>query len=193
MARRILTVVIAMFVVALGVQTPASAQSNSSTAGSGVPSAKAVPGIAPASVGTDAVYLDPAGRAISNTQASNTPQAEAAAFGCTPESGRDNPHYSSGDVSGHGWWRKGTCTAATATVYNCLYEYYTDNTWRQKACSPSRVLRPYTGSGDRTVARARCANGATVSWRNHVDVDVDGQIDTSEKPYNQANVACTVF
>lgn len=114
-------------------------------------------------------------------------------MGCTPESGRDNPHYSSGDVSGHGWWKKGTCTANTAHVFNCLYEWYTDGTWRQKACSPKKQLRPYTGSGDRTVARATCNSTArTISWRNHVDVDVDGQIETSEQPYNQANVNCVV-
>ncbi|HEX7662510.1 MAG TPA: hypothetical protein VF444_23850 [Pseudonocardiaceae bacterium] len=38
-----------------------------------------------------------------------------------------------------------------------------------------------------------CAStGATISWRNHVDVDVDGEIDTGEQPYNQANVNCVV-
>lgn len=148
---------------------------------------EAVPGIAPAGADRDAVYLDREGRKVS------VPQEKPAAIGCTPESGRDNPHYSSGDVSGHGWWKKGNCTAATAHVYNCLYEFYTDNSWRQKACSPTKQLRPYTGSGDRTVARARCNSTAqTISWRNHVDVDVDGQIDTAEKPMNQANVACVV-
>jgi len=28
---------------------------------------------------------------------------------------------------------------------------------------------------------------------NHVDVDADGQVDTAEKPYNQADVICVVF
>jgi hypothetical protein len=43
------------------------------------------------------------------------------------------------------------------------------------------------------VARARCNNTSLTSWRNHVDVDVIGEIDTGERPYNQANVACRVF
>lgn len=161
----------------------------------------AVPGLAPAGASTSAVYLDEQGRAIS--RAGGKPYAEetaasdgvrAALLGCTPVSGRDNPHYSSGDVSGHGWWDKGSCSASTAHVYNCLYEFYTDNTWRQKACSAKLQLRPGGGSGNRTTARARCnPTAGLISWRNHVDVDVDGQIDTGEQPYNQANVVCVVF
>ncbi|NJP68777.1 hypothetical protein HCJ92_21405 [Streptomyces sp. ventii] len=96
-------------------------------------------------------------------------------------------------VSGHGWWRKGTCSKDRAVVYNCLYEWYTDNSWRQKACSPRKTLRPYTGSGDRTVARKNCDNTVQTSWRNHVDVDVVGEGDTSEWPYRQAEVNCRVF
>ena len=41
--------------------------------------------------------------------------------------------------------------------------------------------------------RARGANTLTTSWRNHVDVDVIGEVDTGEWPYNQANVACRVY
>ncbi|PXY31483.1 hypothetical protein BAY60_03660 [Prauserella muralis] len=78
-------------------------------------------------------------------------------------------------------------------MYNCLYEWYTDNTWRQKACSPTAELRPGGGRGNRTTARHACANTLPTSWRNHVDVDVIGEIDTSEWPYNQANVACRVY
>jgi len=160
----------------------------------------AVPGLSPAGASTSAVYLDKQGRAVS--RAGGIPYAERTArsggvrpaLGCTPVSGRDDPHYSLGDVSGHGWWDKGTCSASTAHVYNCLYEYYTDNTWRQKACSSRLQLRPGGGSGNRTTARARCnPTSGWISWRNHVDVDVDGQIDTGEQPYNQANVVCVVF
>lgn len=78
--------------------------------------------------------------------------------------------------------------------YNCLYEYYTDGTWRQKACSDVERLRPGTGgSSYRTVARENCdATNEQISWRNHVDVDVVGEGDTSEWPYRQAEVYCTV-
>ena len=157
----------------------------------------AVPGLVPEDAADDAVYLDRQGRRISEWGPGESVQPSperAEAVGCTPDSGRDDPHYSSGDVSGHGWWKKRNCTADTAHVVNCLYEWYTDNTWRQKACSPTKQLRPYTGSGDRTVARATCnLSSGLISWRNHVDVDVDGQVDTSEKPYNQADVICVVY
>lgn len=122
--------------------------------------------------------------------------ARAASFRCTPYSGVDNSHYSSGDVSGHGWWDRGNCgsSVSTATVYNCLYEYYTDATWRRKACSPKKTLKPGGGSVQRTVARARCnPTSAYISWRNHVDVDVNGKADTPEEPYKQANVVCVVY
>lgn len=52
------------------------------------------------------------------------------------------------DVSGHRWWKKGTCTTSTTHVYNCLYEWYTDGSKRQKTCSTTKQLRPYTGSGE---------------------------------------------
>lgn len=165
--------------------------------------AAAVPGLAPASSTSKAVYLDAGGRDISEPGGlprsvlgarSSSESSATARLGCTPQTNVDNPHYSSGDVSAHGSWNKGTCTASTAHVVNCLYEWYTDSTWRQKACSVRKQLRPYTGSGERTIARATCSPTAgLVSWRNHVNVDVDGQIDTSEVPYKQAAVNCYVY
>lgn len=162
----------------------------------------AVPGLAPVGALTSSIYLDELGRQIStpgglpksiDKELASLP-ARTEAVGCTPESGRDNPHYSSGDVSGHGWWKKGTCTADTATVQNCLYEWYTDNTWRQVVCSEREVLKPYTGSGQRTNARERCTPTAgLISWRNHVDVDVDWQVDTPEMPYRQNDVNCFIY
>ena len=38
-----------------------------------------------------------------------------------------------------------------------------------------------------------CDNTALTSWRNHVDVDVIGEIDTAEKPMRQQDVYCRVF
>lgn len=115
-------------------------------------------------------------------------------FGCTPVSGRDNPHRSGTGVaaSGHGWWDKGNCDNDRANVFNCLYEWYTDNSWVQKACSPTKELKPGGGSSNRTVARRDCTDTERTSWRNHVDVDVIGEIDTAEKPMNQADVNCRV-
>lgn len=148
----------------------------------------AVPGVAPVGADATAVYLDESGREIPVTG-----MAPEAALACTPVSGRDRPHKSSGDVSGHGWWKKGNCSNNRADVYNCLYEYYTDGSWRRKACSPTKRLKPYTGSGQRTVARKDCANSRVTSWRNHVDVDVVDEGDTAEWPYRQNDVVGRVY
>jgi hypothetical protein len=163
--------------------------------------AAAVPGIAPSGADRTAVFLDSAGRVIPALSASRASSPADAAgpmsidSGCTPVSGRDNPHRSSTGiaVSGHGWWDKGTCTNNTANVINCLYEYYTDNSWRQKACSPTQTLAPGGGSGNRTTARRDCGDTQDTSWRNYVDVDVIGESDTPEQPYNQADVLCRVY
>lgn len=159
-----------------------------------VPFKAAVPGIAPPDAGKTAVYLNSAGRVISTARSASA-VSQAALIGCTPVSGRDNPHRSSTGVavSGHGWWDKGNCSNNRANVYNCLYEWYTDNSWRQKACSPTKELAPGGGSSNRTVARNDCSNTLRTSWRNHVDVDVIGEIDTGEWPHNQADVDCRVF
>lgn len=42
------------------------------------------------------------------------------------------------------------------------------------------------------MARHDCDGTQLTSWRNHVDVDVIGEIDTAERPMNQANVNCLV-
>lgn len=116
------------------------------------------------------------------------------AIGCTPVSGRDNPHRSGTGVaaSGHGWWDRGNCDADRAKVYNCLYQWYSDNSWHQMDCSKTKSLKPGGGSSNRTTARRECGSTATTSWRNHVDVDVVGALDTAEKPMNQAKMACRV-
>lgn len=178
---------------------PSPASAKPASPGQFATHATAIPGLAPIGTSSRAVYLDGQGRTLS--QPSGMPQATGndtrptiLAGACTPYSGKDNPHYSSGDVSGHGWWDRGSCSGATAHVYNCLYEWYTDNTWRQKACSPKKQLLPGGGSAQRTVARATCnPSSGYISWRNHVDVDVDGQSDTAEWPYNQADVVCVVY
>lgn len=137
--------------------------------------ADAVPGIAPDTApGVEGAVLLPA---------------------CTPQSHKDNPHRSSTGfaVSGHGSWDKGTCNNNRAIVYNCLYEWYTDGTWRRKACSNKRELRPKAAGGGRTTARRDCDNSQVTSWRNHVDVDVIDEGDTAEWPYRQNNVQCRYF
>lgn len=96
-------------------------------------------------------------------------------------------------ISGHGWWNPGTCTKLTAKVYNCLYEYYDDNSWRLKACSPTKTVYSGGGTRNRTAANRVCDAAIDTSWRNHVDVDVVDEWDSSEYPYNQAVVECRVY
>lgn len=191
--------------LAVGLASPAFAAPQADTSGSTtanpsqVSYEEAVPAVAPANADAPAVYLDSSGQVIpmpGTGRAAGSATEAAPLAACTPVSGRDNPHRSSTGVavSGHGWWGRGTCSGDLADVYNCLYEYYTDGTWRQKACSDVERLRPGTGgSSYRTVARESCdATNEQISWRNHVDVDVVGEGDTSEWPYRQAEVYCTV-
>ncbi|MGW4835590.1 MULTISPECIES: hypothetical protein [unclassified Streptomyces] len=156
----------------------------------------AVPGVAPSGSDASAVYLDSAGRAMDMDVAEEAGTArQPTAIGCTPVSGRDNPHRSGTGVaaSGHGWWKKGNCSNDRAKVFNCLYEWFTDNTWRQQACSETKTLKPGGGSTHRTAARRDCRGTERTSWRNHVEVDVIGEIDTGEKPMNQSEVNCRVY
>ncbi|MCR4513402.1 hypothetical protein [Aeromicrobium sp. 50.2.37] len=188
--------------LALTISTPANALVSSEVAHIGsVAAPDAEPGIAPADPASDGVYLDENGEQIEDPanpdgKGRSTPAtagAEAVAAGCKPISGRDNPHHSSGDVSGHGWWSRGTCNNDKARVKNCLYEWYTDRTWRLKKCSKTETLKPGSGgSANRTHARIACDSRTQTSWRNHVDVDVNGEIDDSSSPYNQAEVSCRV-
>ena len=74
----------------------------------------------------------------------------------------------------------------------CLYEFYTDNSWRQKACSDSKVIRYGGGTGAWVTTRTACHSTATTSRRNQADVDVVGEVDTGGTVYNQEDVACRV-
>jgi hypothetical protein len=173
-----------------GFASPAEAEPSSQTGGV-VTYENAVPGIAPP--GDSAPYVDEHGRVIDLASERSSGGAMAPASSCQPVSLPDNPHYSGGDVSGHGQWEKGNCTSDQATVWNCLYEYYTDGTWRRKACSSKVTLKPKSLSNNRSTARRACdSTGQLISWRNHVDVDVHGQSDPSDKPYHQALVYCVV-
>lgn len=150
-----------------------------------------VPALAPANLTGPSVYKDENGKTLFVEDASTTAGALAASSKCTPVSGRDNPHVTGGDASGHGWWGKGNCKNDYADVYNCLYEYYTDVYWYKKACSPTKKLKPYGGSTWRTNARKKCnSESKLISWRNHVDVNVIDEPDTAEKPMNQAAIKC---
>jgi hypothetical protein len=167
-----------VFAVALLAPAALLSPSPASAAPQEVSYADAVPGLAPA------------GTPMTVTQ----PSTQEALY-CTPETYADNPHMSStpGVVSGHGWWGKGDCSSNTATVQNCLYEYYTDGTWRRKACGTASGIYPGGGSANRSAANRPCdSTGQLISWRNRVDVDVEGEWDTSEVSERQADVSCVI-
>lgn len=159
----------------------------------------AVPALAPSGVDATAIYFDSAGQRMSVDGAGESLDAvstdpQAALGPCTPVSGRDNPHRSKTGVaaSGHGWWDKGDCSNSRATVYNCIYEYYSDGSWRQKDCSDHKELYTGGGGGNRTTARKPCDDQRLTSWRNHVAVDVIGEWDTGETPFRENDIACRV-
>ncbi|SDQ22574.1 MULTISPECIES: hypothetical protein [Actinopolyspora] len=155
------------------------------------PDPDAVPDIAPSSTLTSGM--------LNSWQEAETPtRAErdgAKVPGCAPYTGADYPHRSSTGVavSAHGWWKKGTCSNGTATVKACLYEYYTDDTWRRKACNTDGNLKPGGGSARRVPVRKNCPSTAMTTWRVHVDVDVNWEIDDGGIRYMTRNVACRKF
>lgn len=115
----------------------------------------------------------------------------AAAWGCTPITISGIPHYSSGDVSAHGAWKKGECTNNYAVVDVILQEWYTDGTWRTKAAD-ERTVAAGGGRGRSAVARAACDSNHKTSWRSIVDVDVVDEVDSAEEGIRNADVDCRV-
>lgn len=192
--RRAVAVMLALGLVASTTIAAPSAGAVESTALTFASSEDAVPAVIKPGAEATAVYLDQFGQVIPRTASGPAPQG----LWCTPVSGRDNPHISGTiisprTISGHGWWNKGTCTKLTANVYNCLYEYYDDNSWRLKACSPTKKVYAGGGSSNRTEANRVCDSATLTSWRNHVDVDVIDEWDSTEFPYNQQDVTCRVY
>ena len=121
--------------------------------------------------------------------------ATSALLGCHPISYADNPHTSAGDVSAHGLWDKGTCTANTAHVTARLYELFTNGQstmWVLMATGGPNQLKPKVVSNNRTTVRKTCISSVTTGWRNVVDVDVDGQVDDSSTDEKVLDVACRV-
>lgn len=172
------------------------------------PTALAVPGVQPAGARSTEKYLSADGsplpmvysalessaiKIMGTSAPSRTSGRASISATCTPGSGVDNPHISETAVfavHGHGWWTNGNCRKTTARVFNCLYEYYTDNSWRRKGCSSKQTLRPGGGSSARTTASRDCDTSDRTDWRNHVDVDVIDESDTGEQPFRQASVPC---
>lgn len=159
--------------------------------------AEARPTVAPPDADRAPVYDEKGRRIYMNFKPANTARPRSmqpsltAASSCQPIGQTDYPHYSSGDVSGHGWWDRGNCTASKAHVYNALLEFYNDFSWRQKAESSVEDVYPGGGAANRSATRVFCNYvSGLVAWRNMVDVDADGQSDPSDKPYRDQDVYC---
>ncbi|WP_198048266.1 hypothetical protein [Saccharomonospora iraqiensis] len=135
---------------------------------------------------------NPPSRDKTETQG-NINEWETTAIGCTPVTRAHRPHLSSGDISAHGTWDKGSCTNNYASVEIWLQEWYTDGTWRTKAYD-ERTVAYGGGRGRAAVARVACQDGRATDWRAVVDVDVNDEIDTSEQAVNVVRgFACRVF
>jgi hypothetical protein len=91
--------------------------------------------------------------------------------GCTPYVDGDHAHVTSGQVSVHGWWYRGTCANTKTTVSVGLQEYYSDKTWRTKATGSANVW-PGGGSANWANARHVCESTVIAAWRSYIIVKI---------------------
>jgi hypothetical protein len=115
-----------------------------------------------------------------------TSGATVAAAACRPYVDGDYAHFSSGDVSAHGWWYRGSCANTKTEVKVYLYEYFSDHTWHYQAMGKATVWPG--GGSQRATARQVCEGVASASWRSLITV----KIGTGASAYTPAqNLNCT--
>lgn len=119
--------------------------------------------------------------------------SETSRSGCVYETKGDNPHYSRGDVSAHGWWlRRSNECPARADVRVFLYGRWCEDgecEWRYLASNGGRI-RPGGGRGNRVTVRNKCYTNEPTYYRSVVDVDILGQIDPPDQVENINQVRC---
>lgn len=148
------------------------------------------PGVAPDDVSVSQADLEKA--APRNNEGVST------AWGCNPDTYADNPHTAKNgkDVSGHGWWGKGTCSNNKAWVTTRLYEWYNKSggggAFFFKKENRVKVGAKKTSGYKRVNARVKCASKTRTTWMTAVDVDVVSEVDNSERASKKASVACRV-
>lgn len=148
------------------------------------------PGIAPKDLATKAME-----QMRANTSGGSE---QSALWGCNPDTYSDNPHKSKNgtDVSGHGWWGKGTCDNNRAWVTTRLYEWYNSSSgggaFFFKKESRNDVGAKGKSGYARVNARLRCSSTKRTTWMNAVDVDVISEVDNSERSMKKADVYCRV-
>jgi hypothetical protein len=116
------------------------------------------------------------------------PPAPTLAAACQPHAQGDYVHATT-DVSGHGWWTRGTCPNTKAPVYIFLFEHYSDGSWRLKGGNSGSIW-PGGGSGNRVTVRRTCESPAVAGWQSRVEVYI-GSGDFIYTPV--LNLNCSVF
>lgn len=130
--------------------------------------------------------------ATAKAEIRSTPEDAAEIAACVAWAVGDNTHLSSGDVSGHGWWLRGTCDGATqALVTVHIQQLWDDGVWRNAGNKGEGYLRPKEDSNNRITARVPCLTSVTTGWRSIVDVDIVGFADTPNRVFTpRQNLAC---
>lgn len=178
---------------------PATAMPTSGDNAATVTYEEATPGVPPSQQAAEnALIIGKNGQKLGTYKDVVTKQptsTQATALPCDPDTKADHPHSPlSVDVSAHGSWYKGNCDSNWADVYNCIFEYYKDGTWRQKKCSKTVRVKPGGGRGKRSTARRDCDNATRTAWYNMSEVDVVGEWDNGEKEYTDwVAIYCRVY
>lgn len=119
---------------------------------------------------------------------------------CDHRGESDNIHLTNNrtEVSVHGWWLKlnDDCPAKADVwvelqAWSCVFWYGSWNcSWYTLDRSPTKRVFSGGGSGNRVNARNECASRSMVTFRSVVDVDIPGEVDSSEKWYKKRSLAC---
>jgi hypothetical protein len=156
--------------------------------------------ITPSPAGSPGASGVPAPFPASGARARHSPAAAVAvkaqvAKSCKPVAQGDNVHISSTPpptASGHGSWKKGTCTVSRASVTVQLQEFFSDGVWRNKGTPGHATVPPGGGSGKRATGRADCAGTALAGWRSIVTVTVsNGEQGHASHTTPAQNLHCT--
>jgi hypothetical protein len=114
---------------------------------------------------------------------------------CSPIAEGDHVHISSTGpptASGHGWWKRGNCTAAKAQVSIVLQEHFSDGSWRDRGQGGQGDFPPGPGAGKRATARAVCLTTNLTGWRSVVNVSVINESGTASVTTPGVNINCRV-
>jgi hypothetical protein len=133
------------------------------------------------------------GHATVKAEIRSAPEATAEALAaCVAWAVGDDAHLSSGDVSAHGWWLRGTCAGANqALVTVHIQQLWDDGVWRNAGNKGEGRIRPREDSNNRITARVPCLTSVRTGWRSIVDVDIVGFADTPNRVFTpRQDLAC---